>query len=92
MSEDVLSIFTCPSAYPSSGGLHPITHIVARFHYFGCTSVGGCSNGGADETSVEGNRYFTCSPRHAIFVRPDRVTIGDFPEEDLMASDDDEEI
>lgn len=26
---------------------------------------------------------------HASFVRPDKVTIGDFPEEDLMADDDD---
>lgn len=38
--------------------------------------------------SVDGVRYFNSLPKHAIFVRPDKVTIGDFPEEDLMASDD----
>lgn len=39
---------------------------------------------------VEGKTYFKCRPLHAVFVRPEKVTIGDFPEEDLMADDDDE--
>ncbi|WWD01458.1 hypothetical protein V866_008402 [Kwoniella sp. B9012] len=46
---------------------------------------------GKGDGEVEGKRYFQCSPLHATFVRPDKVTIGDFPEEDLMASDDDED-
>ncbi|RSH91278.1 hypothetical protein EHS25_009577 [Saitozyma podzolica] len=45
---------------------------------------------GKGDGSVEGNTYFKCRPLHAVFVRPEKVTIGDFPEEDLMADDDDE--
>ncbi|WRT67050.1 uncharacterized protein IL334_004016 [Kwoniella shivajii] len=45
---------------------------------------------GKGDGEVEGKRYFTCSPLHATFVRPDKVTIGDFPEEDLLGSDADE--
>ncbi|WVF72277.1 hypothetical protein IAT40_007089 [Kwoniella sp. CBS 6097] len=45
---------------------------------------------GKSDGEVEGKRYFQCPPRHATFVRPDKVTIGDFPEEDLFASDEDE--
>lgn len=42
------------------------------------------------DSSVDGVRYFQCLPKHATFVRADKVTVGDFPEEDLMADDDDE--
>ncbi|WWC61195.1 uncharacterized protein I303_103775 [Kwoniella dejecticola CBS 10117] len=45
---------------------------------------------GKGDGEVEGKRYFQCSPRHATFVRPEKVAVGDYPEEDLMASDEDE--
>lgn len=41
--------------------------------------------------SVEGKRYFTCPPSKGTFVRPKRITVGDFPPEELNL-DDEEEI
>jgi len=45
---------------------------------------------GRNDGSVQGERYFTCRPNHGVFVRPDRIKIGDFPVEEINF--DDEEI
>ncbi|ORX71642.1 hypothetical protein DL89DRAFT_321907 [Linderina pennispora] len=40
---------------------------------------------GKHDGTVDGVRYFECRNQHGSFVRPDKVTVGDFPEEDLFS-------
>ncbi|KAG2141980.1 CAP Gly-rich domain-containing protein [Suillus clintonianus] len=45
---------------------------------------------GKNDGSLKGVQYFTCRPNYGVFVRPAKVTVGDFPVEEINF--DDEEI
>lgn len=47
---------------------------------------------GANDGSVEGKRYFDALPKYGGFVRPEKVQVGDYPEQDLFDEDEDEEM
>lgn len=44
---------------------------------------------GKHNGTVDGESYFTCRSKHGAFLRPDKLKIGDYPEEDIFMSDDD---
>ncbi|KAF8336191.1 tubulin-folding cofactor B [Amanita rubescens] len=43
---------------------------------------------GKNDGSVQGERYFSCSPNYGVFLRADKVKIGDYPIEELDISED----
>ena len=38
---------------------------------------------GKNDGSIGDQRYFDCKQNHGVFVRPERIEIGDFPPEDF---------
>lgn len=45
---------------------------------------------GKNDGSVAGKRHFDAGNNRGGFIRPERVTVGDFPEEEILDSDDEE--
>lgn len=42
---------------------------------------------GRNDGSIDGKKYFEAKPKHGSFLKPKQVEVGDFPEDDPFASD-----
>ena len=39
---------------------------------------------------MKGKKYFECKPNFGVFVKPERVKVGDYPVEEINFDDDEE--
>ena len=39
---------------------------------------------GKNDGTCKGKRYFTCNPNYGVFLRPDKVKVGDYPVDELI--------
>lgn len=81
-------LHTCDDVSTQLNPTLPCTLSNTTFRYIG--QVEGLAEGfwvgvafdeplGKGDGSVKGKSLFTCLPGHGSFVRPDKVTMGDFP-------------
>ena len=53
-------------------------------------SLGVCLGADSQTNRVQGEHYFDCQQNYGIFVRPEKVTVGDFPVEAINLDEDEE--
>ena len=46
---------------------------------------------GKHDGEVKGKRYFQCGAKRGLMIKPKHIKVGDFPEIDEFASDDDDD-
>mmetsp|Transcript_56308 Transcript_56308/g.126917 ORF Transcript_56308/g.126917 Transcript_56308/m.126917 type:complete len:283 (-) Transcript_56308:82-930(-) len=47
---------------------------------------------GQNDGTKDGKKYFDCQPKYGCFAKPENVRVGDYPERDPFASDDEDEF
>ena len=45
---------------------------------------------GKNDGTMKGDRFFECAPKYGGFLRPDKLEVGDYPEEDIFSDEDEE--
>ena len=45
---------------------------------------------GKNDGTVSGKKYFQCKPKYGIFTRPEKIVVGEFKEDELTSSSEEE--